>query len=487
MDAGMDGVRMTRPPVQPGQEFVYDFVVPDAGTFFFHPHIGLQLDRGLSGVLIVDPVIPLPFVQQEHVIVLDDWAAGIPSLTIPPTHSAYLMNGKTSNGQYPYLVNQGDTVRFRFVNASGNTNYVVSLDGHPMTVTHTDGQPVVPTMTTALPIGMGERYTVEVTANNPGAWSLAAASLMNRNTTLVRGIFRYNGSTAVNPSANYAPPAMVSAPLLTYDLLQAAGPVTPISSAPTVTHSVSLARFPAGGPNAWTLNGAQFPNTAPLQVSFGDTVRVNMTSLTPHHHPMHLHGHYFRVLNTLGGTTQPLVKDTVLMQNVASAQTSFEFVADNPGPWMFHCHNLYHAEGGMMTMVMYTGADQDQDGLGDGMDLDPLSPFPVLTATSNGGGFTIGSTPRLQLQWPANNVGYFFIGSAVPSPINIGTAGFALINPVVLLGSGVANANDQIELFVNIPNSPFLIGGVAELQGAAFHPTLPGGLKASTYLQINIY
>ena len=486
MPVGMDGVRMTRPPVEPGQEFLYDFVVPDPGTYFFHPHIGLQLDRGLAGVLIVDPLVPYPPVTQEHVIVLDDWATGVPNLANPPTHGNYLLNGKTSNGQTPYLVNPGDTVRFHLINAASNTNFVVTLDGHPMTVTHTDGQPILPITTTALPIGMGERYLVEVTANNPGSWSLAAASLMNRNSPLVRGIFRYNGTPAPDPSPSFVPTDLATAPLLTYDLMQSLGSVVPISSVPSVTHPVTLARFPAGGPNGWTLNGAQFPNTAPLMVSFGQTVRVDMLSVTPHHHPMHLHGHFFRVLNTVGGTTQPLVKDTVLMPNTVGAQTSFEFVADNPGAWMFHCHNLYHAEGGMMTMVMYMMGDQDLDGLGDGMDWDPLSPFPVLSATPNGGGFAIGSTPRLSLQWPMGTIGYFFIGSDEPNPVPLGPAGFAYIQPITLLGSAMANTGDQVELFVPIPNNPALVGGIARLQGAATHPTLLGGLRASTYWRIHI-
>ena len=106
------------------------------------------------------------------------------------------------------------------MNAAARTNYVVALDGHAMEVTHADGQRVQNVTTSAIPIGIGERYDAIVTCNNPGVWSLAVASLGNRNATLVRGIVRYQGETAPDPSPSYVPAVLASGATLDYAQLQ---------------------------------------------------------------------------------------------------------------------------------------------------------------------------------------------------------------------------------------------------------------------------
>ncbi len=487
---GMDGVPgITRPAVQPGQEFTYEFVAQPAGTYFFHPHVGLQLDRGLYGVLIVDPVTPpSPPPSREYVIVLDDWLAGAPIAGQEPSYQTWLINGKTSAGQAPLQVSQGETVRLRFVNASAGTHYVVALDGHPMTVTHTDGQPVVPLAVQALPIGAGERYDVLVTADNPGTWSLAAADLTNRSVTRVRAIVNYAGSTQPVPSPAFVPPWLATGTLLSYAQLAALGPVQPISPAPSRTYPINLQ---GGMMNyVWTINGQAFPNVTPLQVQTGESVRLNMSNFTTHRHPMHIHGHFFRLLGTSGGTAAPVVKDTVLVppgtMMGGGSPVAVEFLADNPGNWAFHCHQLYHAEAGMMTLVQYVNGDQDQDGLANALDLDPLSAYPVLTADGLSGGFAHGTSVELALQWPAGASVWFFLGQELGTPVSWGSLGLQRLDPFVQLGSSVAGASHVASLPIPIPNDPALAGFIAPLQALATHPTLPPGLRASTLIRVRI-
>ncbi len=111
--------------------------------------------------------------------------------------------------------------------------------------------------------------------------------------------------------------------------------------------------------NYFTMNGKVFPDTAPLRVRFGETVRIRLGNLSMDSHPMHLHGHEYRVVSSDGHyLPAPLFKNTL---NVAPGETwDIEFQANNPGTWAFHCHKPHHTTndhktdmGGMFTVVQY--------------------------------------------------------------------------------------------------------------------------------------
>ncbi len=97
-------------------------------------------------------------------------------------------------------------------------------------------------------------------------------------------------------------------------------------------------------PGAWTIDGQAYPDADPLAIGEGEYVRVRMVNRSPAIHPMHLHGHFFQVGDA--------VKDTVLVPP-HGGQITFDFLADNPGDWLFHCHNVYHLERGMARVFEY--------------------------------------------------------------------------------------------------------------------------------------
>lgn len=94
----------------------------------------------------------------------------------------------------------------------------------------------------------------------------------------------------------------------------------------------------------WTINGQAYPNAEPLQIHQGEVVRIRLENQTAMPHPIHLHGHFYRVGN--------VSKDTTIVWT-GSKRVELDFIANNPGAWVFHCHNLYHMEGGMMRVVRY--------------------------------------------------------------------------------------------------------------------------------------
>lgn len=382
----MDGVpNVTQPPIGSGESFTYEFTVPASGTYFYHPHVGLQLDRGLYGPLIVEPKNePLSY-DREFVLMLDDWLDGIKgtpedemkklksggsamadmtgemggmqgmsgmkdtdggrtSSQVPPDviYPYYIINGRPSGDPEELRVKRGEKVRLRFINPSGATIYRVALAGHKMTVTHADGGIVEPVEVDALRIGMGERYDVLVEATNPGVWQLAAQAKGTRR-RMARALFRYEGSSASAPPADHEPTEL-GRKMLHYGMLEAGEPDGRLGGDPDRVVPVEL----SGDEDSyvWKMDGEVFSEADPIATAKDRHVRFAFTNKTMMPHPMHLHGHFFRVGN---GTPKGLMKDTVIVE--PKQELAIDWYSDNPGDWAFHCHTVYHQEAGMMRMV----------------------------------------------------------------------------------------------------------------------------------------
>ncbi|MET9698784.1 multicopper oxidase domain-containing protein [Streptomyces sp. NPDC006529] len=394
----MDGVPgLTQRDIAPGASFTYRFAVPHPGTYWFHPHSGVQQDRGLYAPLIVeDPREPLSY-DKEWVVVLDDWldgvdgstpdavlaelrggmregaghgghgghdaGAGAASPTAPAGPSRMLMGGGGSavlgkdagdvgyphylvNGRLPedpsvFAARPGDRIRLRIVNAGGDTAFRIALGGHELTVTHTDGFPVEHAKTGSLLLGMGERYDVLVTAGD-GVFPLTALAEGKGAAASALALLR-TGSGAAPTAATR--PAELAGPPLTADRLRAAGSAALAARAPDRTVRIKL----TGGMAAydWAFDGEPYAPDRRHPVKAGERVRLEFNNSTTMWHPLHLHGHTF----ALGGQSGGARKDTAAI--LPGATLTADFDADNPGLWMVHCHNVYHAEAGMMTVLGY--------------------------------------------------------------------------------------------------------------------------------------
>ncbi|HMQ21287.1 MAG TPA: multicopper oxidase family protein [Planctomycetota bacterium] len=470
-----------------GQEYDYDFVVTTPGTYWYHPHVDMQIDRGLVGAIIVDPKNSAadPRFDREYLLLVDDWLPGAPIPGRDPIYSDYLLNGKTSAGQTPLAVKQGEVVRLRVVNVSGATPYVFTVDGHSMRVTHADGQPVAPVIAGAIPIGPGERYDVYVDANHVGKWSIAFADLQNRSRTLVRAVLAYDGSNAPIPDASYVPIALASAPLLTYAQLKSASPRGSLFAQPSRTYDLQLGMRMMQ--YVWTINGQAFPNADPIFVSLQDRVRFRISNPTMMYHPMHLHGHFMLVHGSLGGTTAPLVKDTVLLPpgTMRSAtRIDVDWLADNPGRWPFHCHQIYHMGAGMMRLVEYAGRDGDGDGLADGQDFDPHRGHAVTWTES--GNYGIGTKVDFKAQWTPGQFSMWFVGAPLLQAVPFGLYGDSWIAPYIPLGASLVGVGGMSTLSFHLPNDAGLVGVRAGLQALTTTATLAPGLRLSTLSYLTI-
>jgi FtsP/CotA-like multicopper oxidase with cupredoxin domain len=237
-------------------------------------------------------------------------------------------------------VKRGERVRLRLLNPSGATTYRVAIAGHRMSVSHADGRPVKPVQVDALEIGMGERYDVIIDARNPGTWAIAAAPLQG-SLEPARAILRYLDARAAPPSARQEPEGLRRGRLLRMEDLDG---VERDDSASSPDRDVDLVLSGGMMSSAWTIGGQVYPEADPIEIRRGERVRFRMRNMSMALHPMHLHGHFFRVGRAW--------KDTVIVPP-RMGEVSFEFRADNPGRWFFHCHNAYHMEMGMAREVRY--------------------------------------------------------------------------------------------------------------------------------------
>ena len=382
----MDGVHgLTQAPIQPGSTFTYRFTVPDPGTYWFHPHTGLQLDRGLYAPLIVDdPAEPLVF-DRDETLVFDDWldglgrtpedalvdarhrmssmgAGGMGSMDMgggsatgmgmtstllggdagDVSYPMHLVNGRPPADRPTFSASTGDRLRLRLINAGSDTAYRVAIGGHRLTVTHADGFAVEPVEVDTLLLGMGERYDVVVTARS-GVWPIVAAA-EGKNASAAAVLRTTDASASTAPPTDAAL-VELAGKLLSYDDLRTERSVALSDTRTDRERDVAL----TGNMMAydWGINGRRFANHKPIEVQSGERVRLVLQNKTMMWHPMHLHGHTFRVGSRLDGPR----KDTV---NVLPGQKLIvDFEADNPGQWMMHCHNTYHLESGMATVVSY--------------------------------------------------------------------------------------------------------------------------------------
>ena len=376
----MDGVFPVTPNIGANSDFTYRFSSPHPGTYWAHPHVGMQTDYGLYlPVIIDDPADPGRY-DAEWIVVLDDWTDGIgrnpqqifdelrgsrmpaqgPSQQEMPGMSAVgsapLLGGDSGDINYPYyLVNgriaaapttfntkPGQRIRIRIINAGADTAFRVALAGHVMTVTHTDGFPVVPTETDALLVGMAERYDVTVTAGD-GVFPLVAMP-EGKPATPGRALLKTAGGNP--PDVNFRPPEL-DGRIGTVDTFTA----PPSASLGSVQSDVSLALELTGSMAKydWAINGKPYPDSPPVTVKQNQRATLAFTNSTMMYHPMHLHGHTFQVIKPDGQLGAR--KDTVIV--LPNQKLNAVLLADNPGNWMIHCHHGYHLEAGMMTVLNY--------------------------------------------------------------------------------------------------------------------------------------
>ncbi|WP_427136252.1 multicopper oxidase family protein [Pseudarthrobacter sp. S9] len=400
-----DGVpHLTQGPVGAGAGFTYGFRLARPGTYWYHSHVEMQRERALYGALIIeDPTEKLQY-DKDWVIVLDDWMDGITgtpddvlkelsggmsmsgtsmpgmdhgsmsgSMGSPPSPSGAggmtgmgmkhmlmgsrsdFLGGDAGDVSYPYhLFNSkapdeadtlsataGQVIRLRVINAAGDTAYRVGVPGQKLTITHTDGFPVVHQVVDAVVLGMGERIDALLTVRDGFTPVMA---LPEGKTGQGLGFISTGAGKQPLPAVL---PDTLDGTVVDGGQLKADPDAVLPAKTPDRTHELHL----TGGMMKydWGINGNRFDMNKPFENAFeikaGERVEVRFINDTDMWHPMHVHGHTLQV--GAGGAR----KDTVIVRPKQTVTVIFD--ADNPGQWLTHCHNAYHAERGMVGVFSY--------------------------------------------------------------------------------------------------------------------------------------
>lgn len=369
---GMDGVpQLTQEPIAPGESFDYEFSLPDAGTFWYHPHYNSseQVGRGLSGVLIVDEIDP-PAVDRDLLWVLDDWRLTQEGTISDDfghphdfTHGGRIGNTVTLNGRLPdtVAVRTGERLRIRLVNVANARIFALDFADHRVQVIALDGQPVEPFEPADGRVVLGPAMRADIILDCSGAPGTRHRVVDN---AYARAAYRLvdlvYDAEALRDTPPGEPVVLSPNPLAEPDLAGASrhefiitgGAMGGMSGAMMGGRHHGMRDLVRQG-KAWAINGVVpgYHDDAPLlNLGVGESVIFTLDNRTAFDHPMHLHGFHFRVISR-NGAPEPHTpwRDTVIVAPDERVEVAFR--ADNPGDWMFHCHTLEHQMAGLTGFI----------------------------------------------------------------------------------------------------------------------------------------
>ncbi len=372
IDNAMDGVAgLTQDAVPPGETFDYVFRVPDAGTFWYHPHHRSweQMARGLYGMLIIDEDEPVA-VDRDITFVADDWRIDDDGSLNDESfgqmgewaHGGRMGNWLTINGRSvpDIAVRAGERIRLRCVNTAnarilafgfGDVEaHLVALDGQPLADggNKTNNITLAPAQRADLVLDVsgepGERLPImEVSTGE----TFVAANLVIAEGEPVRA---QPLDTPLTLPVNLSSDALSLEGAQRIELAMEGGAMGGLREAMLDGKMLDIQELVQRG-KVWSFNGvAGQVDTRLADVALGRTVVINIRNDTGWPHAMHLHGHHFRVVERNGkAVTGAPWRDTELVERGESV--AIAFVADNPGKWLLHCHMLEHAAAGMITYL----------------------------------------------------------------------------------------------------------------------------------------
>ncbi|MBR9973398.1 multicopper oxidase family protein [Magnetospirillum sulfuroxidans] len=370
----MDGVPyITQDPVKTGDEFLYSFAPPDPGTFFFHPHCmtAEALGRGLAGVLVVEDPREDGLFDQDHTLAVKDWRVGQDGayqafVTDRGAARAGTFGSRRSiNGGSPPVITvaPGTRLRLRLLNLDVTRIMTLEATGAAVAVIATDGNACPPFPVTGWRLGPAMRVDLALTAPTKAgtkvliqdSWGQEPFTLA---TVVTEGVARRRDNRPlILPAAELPEPDLSDAQV--FPLSLQAGVSDPALDAWLKDNRFGDEALCRSDKLFWAINGKAWPamdmdkRPPPLaELKSGRTYVAEIANHTQHPHPVHLHGHTFRVESSSRGPTRRQWVDTVLA--APDERVRIAFVAGEPGDWMLHCHIIEHQETGMMGYIRVT-------------------------------------------------------------------------------------------------------------------------------------
>ena len=344
------------PMIAPGATVRYSFKPDPPGFRWFHTHTfaGNNLSKaqysGQHGFLMIEPRKDPGDYDREVFLGLHDWGGHFSSSDdgfMNPVYDVSTINGKMLNAGEPVRVKHGERVLMHVLNSSPTEVHWIALAGHRFHVVALDGNPVPqPRTVEMLRLAPAERVCAVVEMNAPGVWILGE----------VRKHIQAAGMGIVIEYADATGKPLWTQPdNLVWDYRDFATAVEtkqPEEDAVRIELAFDSQFHGHGNEELWRINGKSYPKTDEPILKMGQRYRLVLRNLSADDHPLHLHRHTFEV-RRINGTpvTQGLKKDVLLVP--AKSVSEVEFVANNPGRTLFHCHQQDHMDRGFMMVFRY--------------------------------------------------------------------------------------------------------------------------------------
>lgn len=385
--SAQDGVPdLSQPALPAGASYEYDFALARPGTNWMHSHVGLQEQQLLAAPLIVRDPAEAGLDEQEVVVLLHDFTLRDPREILAELggsmahmghgngsmqgmdhgamdhgdaamngtqlhlndveYDAYLANDRTLADPEVVRVEAGGRIRLRIINGAASTNFWLDLGALQGDLIAVDGHGVVPLRGNRFPLAIAQRLDIRLRLP-AGAGSYPVLAVREGDTPRTGIVLATAGADVARIPENAAAPE--GAVDIAFERqLRAIGPDVAEGRARR-RHDIELTGRMMGF--VWGFNGRRFGEVDPLPVRQGERVELRLINRTDMSHPIHLHGHPFQVAAIDDVPFGGALRDTVLVPVRGSVTVAF--LADNPGHWALHCHNLYHMVAGMMTSLRY--------------------------------------------------------------------------------------------------------------------------------------
>ncbi len=259
----------------------------------------------------------------------------------------FTINGRMLGHGDPVRVKQGERVLFHVLNGSATEIRSLALPGHSFKVVALDGNEVpTPTEVPVLWLGTAERISAIVEMNHPGVWTLGDLADDDRG---------HGMGIVVEYAGQKGTPVWTPPKPFHWNYARFAK-TTGVAPEPDEVIEMTFAKRNAadGGFNSWSINDKVFSNdamTAPYHLRQGRRYRLRMRNASDDIHPVHLHRHSFELTKLGGKPLSGIMKDVVMVGGYQEME--IDFVADNPGLTLFHCHQQLHMDFGFMTLFGY--------------------------------------------------------------------------------------------------------------------------------------
>jgi FtsP/CotA-like multicopper oxidase with cupredoxin domain len=264
-------------------------------------------------------------------------------------YASFTINGRMLGHGEPIRVKQGQRVLFHVLNGSATEIRSLALPGHSFQVVALDGNPLPnPVQVPVLWLGTAERISAIVEMNHPGVWILGDLDNDDR---------RHGMGIAIEYAGRPGKAQWIAPPPFKWNYARFAKAGATADS-PDETFDMTFAKDNAAeeGFNRWTINGVAYPMTdeafpPSFHLKQGKRYRIRMRNASDDIHPIHLHRHSFELTSLAGKPTAGIFKDVFMLGSYQEAEV--DFVADNPGLTLFHCHQQLHMDFGFMTLFDY--------------------------------------------------------------------------------------------------------------------------------------